>query len=332
VRARHHAPTGWTLAIFLTTSKGRLELKRSGFARESDATRALAGIRELTALAGPDKRALTAIGDLIWESTSRCGELPPTEDVRRRLALGRDLSDPDETFGEAWRAWLAGKRKTRPSWLRNLTLIGDHWLLPVLEHMPITRIGGEQCAAVFERIASFNDEIAAAAEVGRAPFCPEMLAGSLSWSASRSSIASMPLFALMNFQVRRWHVIPFNPVFVVELEAEERAEANRWTAAEARRFLAATAGDQLGLMFRIVVLRGARRGEAVGFRSVPTWTLAISPLTGRCCKSAAPRPKVAPRVEQAPGGSGWTNTARAAASPPQGTGSGAATGVVGVAG
>jgi hypothetical protein len=59
-------------------------------------------------------------------------------------------------------------------------------------------------------------------------------------------------------------VILFNPVYAVELEPEETPEAQRWSAAEAARFLAATADDRLGLMFRLVVLRGARRGAAPG--------------------------------------------------------------------
>lgn len=53
---------------------------------------------------------------------------------------------------------------------------------------------------------------------------------------------------------------------MVELEPEEREEASRWSAAEARQFLSATAADPLGLMLRIVVPRGARRGEAIGSR------------------------------------------------------------------
>src|SRR5262249_27866350 len=36
--------------------------------------------------------------------------------------------------------------------------------------------------------------------------------------------------------------------------------------AEAAAFISATAGDPMGLMFRIAVLRGARRGELCGFR------------------------------------------------------------------
>ena len=61
-------------------------------------------------------------------------------------------------------------------------------------------------------------------------------------------------------------VSAFNPVYAVELEPEETPEGQRWSPAEAARFLAATAADPLGLMFRLVVLRGFRRGEAVGQR------------------------------------------------------------------
>ena len=57
-------------------------------------------------------------------------------------------------------------------------------------------------------------------------------------------------------------VFAFNPVYAVELEPE----GQRWSPAEAARFLAATAADPLGLMFRLVVLRGFRRGEAAGQR------------------------------------------------------------------
>ena len=58
-------------------------------------------------------------------------------------------------------------------------------------------------------------------------------------------------------------VSAFNPVYAVELGPEETPEGQRWSPAEAARFLAATAAGPLGLMFRLVVLRGFRRGEAV---------------------------------------------------------------------
>jgi integrase len=264
---RHHAPDGWTYAKWIDTSQGRRELKRGGFARESDAGDVLGQVCDLIKLAGEDAGARVALGDFIWDRTKRGGKLPSVEDVGRRFALGQDLASPEEMFGQAWRAWLAGKRKARPSWLRNLSLIGQHWLLPVLEDMPLARIGGEQCAAVFKRIEDFNEEIRRAAEDGRGPVLP----GDARTQAKHVGIAQQhrvyaALRAFMNFQVRRRHVFPFNPVFMVELEPEERDEARRWSAAEARQFLSATAADPLGLMLRIVLLRGARRGEAIGFR------------------------------------------------------------------
>jgi integrase len=70
----------------------------------------------------------------------------------------------------------------------------------------------------------------------------------------------------LNHLHKQRHVITYNPVYAVELEAEVTPEGDRWTAAETKRFLAYCDGKPLGLMFRTVALRGARRGEAVGFR------------------------------------------------------------------
>ncbi len=69
-----------------------------------------------------------------------------------------------------------------------------------------------------------------------------------------------------NFEVRKTRRLPFNPVYAVELEPEITPEARRWSAAQTRAFLATTTDDPLYLLFRIVLLRGARRGEAVGLR------------------------------------------------------------------
>ncbi len=61
-------------------------------------------------------------------------------------------------------------------------------------------------------------------------------------------------------------MLTYNPCAGVELEPEEHTEAKRWSAAEAAKFLTYLAGNPLGLMFRIAVLRGERRGELVGLR------------------------------------------------------------------
>ncbi|HVB45572.1 MAG TPA: site-specific integrase [Streptosporangiaceae bacterium] len=186
--------------------------------------------------------------------------------MRRRLGLRRD-PDAGETFGDAWDAWLKGKRKARPSYARSLDQIGRNWLLPVLADVELDRLGGEHCALVFERIERFNAEIDAASAEDRTP----ILADDVRSRPKHVGVATQhrvlaALRAFLNHAWKRAHKIQFNPVYAIELEPEETPEAQRWSAPQARTFLAASADDPLGLLFRIVVLRGARRGEAIGFR------------------------------------------------------------------
>ena len=67
---------------------------------------------------------------------------------------------------------------------------------------------------------------------------------------------------------KRQRKITWNPCEGVELEEPETAERQRWTPAEAVQFIDATAEDEMGLMFRVAVLRAPRRAELCGFR----WT------------------------------------------------------------
>jgi integrase len=187
--------------------------------------------------------------------------------VRRRLALGVAPEGTGETFGQAWPAWLAGKKKLRLSSRRRLEQIGAHWLLPVLADVLVERLNAAHCALVFDRVGEFNTEVAAAAAEGRAP----ELDGDVRTRHQLVGVATQhriydALRGFLNHQWKKAHVIRFNPIYAVELETEETPEAQRWTAAEVFRFLACTEDKPLGLMFRTVVLRGARRGEAVGFR------------------------------------------------------------------
>ncbi len=60
--------------------------------------------------------------------------------------------------------------------------------------------------------------------------------------------------------------LTFNPCSGIDLEPEQPPEAKRWTPAEARRFIRATAEDPMGLLYRIAILDGERRGELCGLR------------------------------------------------------------------
>ncbi len=264
LKERRHGTYGYDLRIL--TGTGTRSLRRIGFETATARDAALQQVNDLVRLAEGEKALEARIGDLIFERSKRGGRLPAVDDVRRRLGLRRDLA-ASETFADAWSAWLRGKRRARPSYARSLEQIGRNWLLPILADIEIDRISGEHCAMVFERIDTFNDEIAAALAEDRTPsLVSDMRSAPKIIGVATQHRILAALRAFLNYQWKRAHKIPFNPVYAVELEPEVTPEADRWSAGEARRFLTASVSDPLGLMFRIIVLRGERRGEAVGFR------------------------------------------------------------------
>lgn len=262
LRGRHHGTYGYDTRI--PTGSGVRNLRRFGFDTKTDADDNAARVWELLKLAGGDASVQQRIGDLVFRATARGGQLPAVEDVRRRLGLGRDL-DTSETFGDAWRAWLAGKRKARPSYARGLEQMGQHWLLPVLEDVPLDRLNGEHCAMVFERIEAFNEEFTAALEAKRKPELP----GDLRKQPKFVGVATQhrifaALRAFLNHAWKKAHKIAFNPVYAVELEPETRGEPLVWTPDQVARFLNYTRNHRLAFLWRLALLRGFRRGELCG--------------------------------------------------------------------
>ena len=259
---RHHGTVGYDTRI--PTSSGVRELRRFGFETKTEADAAASQVWELLKLAGADAGVQARIGDMIFEKTARGGQLPAVEDIRRRLGLGRDLNT-SETFGDAWRAWLVGKRKARPSYARGLEQMGRHWLLPVLEDVSLDRLNGEHCAMVFERIEMFNEEMTAAREERRKPDLP----GDLRKQPKFVGVATQhrifaALRGFLNHQWKRAHKIPFNPVYAVELETETRDKPLVWTPAQVAQFLEYTENHRLSFLWRLALLRGFRRGELCG--------------------------------------------------------------------
>jgi integrase len=264
---RRHGSAGFACRI--PTSLGIKQIKRYGYPSKADAEGAAKTVGKLLDLAGADQIIRAKIGDQIMKAT-RAGPLPDVEDVARRLSLHQDPGDPGVTFAEAWAAWLSGNRRLRPSARRRLEGIAEHWLLPVLADVPLERLNGAHCTAVFDRIDAINAEIAAQEAAGKKTI---QVQGDLRQRPKIIGIASQhrvfaALRTILNFEVKVTHRLVFNPVYAVRLEPEETPEAERWSAREAARFLIVAAEDPLGLMFRIAVLRGSRRGELCGFR----WT------------------------------------------------------------
>jgi integrase len=73
------------------------------------------------------------------------------------------------------------------------------------------------------------------------------------------------LRAALNAAVKQ-RKITWNPCAGIELAPENASEPRRWTPQQARTFITHVAGDPLGLMYRVMVLKGVRRGELCGLR------------------------------------------------------------------
>jgi integrase len=254
----------WEYRDRLTTATGPRPFRRRGFPTKNAAETFQRDVYRLLDLARGDTATSRRIADLIFSKTKRGGHLPAADDVKRRLGLGRDLHR-SETFGEAWPAWLAGKKKLRPSARHSYDKIGRNWLLPVLADIALDRLTGEHCSMVFERIDLFNEAIEAAQDAGRRPVLP----GDVGSRARYTGVATQhriyaALRAFLNHQWKKTHRIPFNPIYAVELEPEQREPQLVWEPGQVAHFLAFTADDRLHFLWRLALLRGLRRRELAG--------------------------------------------------------------------
>ena len=226
---------GWAARI--PTTGGTRLVRRYGYPSQKTAGQAAEHVGRLLDLA-PDDATRAQIGDLIV-AAKRGAPLPAVEDVRRRLGLGLDPGQPGMTVAQWMEGWLTGKQRTRrASTTRGYESHIRVHISPVIGDLPLERIS----AAHVERV------------LAAVPGSP----------GTRHRVLAT-LRAALNAAVKA-RQITWNPCVSVELEAENPPEAQRWTPAEAARFLAYVADDPMGLMFRVMVLRGCRRAELVGFR------------------------------------------------------------------
>ncbi len=87
------------------------------------------------------------------------------------------------------------------------------------------------------------------------------------WVISRFDDSPSTVRAGLNAAVKQ-RIIPWNPCNSVELPAEGHEDPQVYGLEEVSLFLEASASHRLGLAYRMVLLRGFRRGEVLGLR----WT------------------------------------------------------------
>jgi hypothetical protein len=256
----------WFWAVRVPTTAGRQLVRRGGFELQRDADAALRAVAELLAL-DADLGLRERIGDMIVSATLRGGPLPDVAAVRRRLGAGLDPQAPEVTTGQWARSWLAGKGRLKPSVARSYRQHIEHYVVPLLGEVPLSRLRAEHIADMFERITEWNAQIAAQRAAGRALIVldDDVRARPQPVSTATAHRIYATLRASLNAAVRQ-RVIPWNPAAGVELPAEVREHARVWGPAEVRAFLAATGGHRLHVLWRLVLLAGLRRGEACGLR------------------------------------------------------------------
>ncbi len=259
LRQRHHGT--YEAELRIDTSKGREKLHRGGFATAKDKDEFVSQVRDLIRLADGDRATAAEIGDLIWKSTKYGGQLPATEDVRRRLALGRGLAEC-ETLAEWLEAWHASKRSLRESSARAYRGHMDVWLIPHLGHIRLDRLTSAHIAAMFETISKWNAEIELAAAEKRKPVLP---GDSRPYPRVTGITTQHRIFATLRNALSaavRQRRIAYNPCAGVELPPETRDPAQVWSPEQVATFLHESAADRIAVLYRLVLVRGLRRREA----------------------------------------------------------------------
>lgn len=252
-----------------TTDKTGRRLKRGGYATSTAAQNALEQVRDLVKLGADDTRMRRRIGDLIFTRSKRGGELPTVEEIRRRLGAGADINAPSATVAEWLEEWISGKRRLKESTRVSYRSHMDNYLIPMLGDIPRDKLRVEHIAGLFDTIEEWNEEVRAAKRERRRPVLPDdHRSRKLVVSNATQHRILATLRNAYNAAVKRPGMIDWNPCLAVELPPETRDPAAVWGPDEVREFLEKTAEDRLAALYRIILLRGPRRGEAIGIR----WT------------------------------------------------------------
>lgn len=150
-----------------------------------------------------------------------------------------DPGQPGITVGQWLDGWLAAKTRTRrASTVRGYESHIRVHIVPVIGDLPLERLNAGHVETVLAAVPGSR--------------------------ATRHRVLAT-LRAALNAAVRQ-RQISYNPCAGIELEPESPSEAQRWTPAQAGRFIEYTADDPLGLLYRVMVLGAARRSEVCGFR------------------------------------------------------------------
>ena len=156
--------------------------------------------------------------------------------------------------------WLEGRQSLRPSTRQAYQAHLAQHLLPELGHLRLVDLRSHHIEEMYRRITDGNPR-------------RERLVGPTTMRRIHATLNSA-----LNTAVRRG-LIRRNPATTVDLPRPSPVAASAWTSEEVATFLAAVHDDHLAVLYRLLVLTGLRRGEAVGLRwsdlDLPGGTLTV---------------------------------------------------------
>lgn len=264
--ARNHK--NWYYAIRVdATDRDDAQVKRGGFTTQTAATAALEHVRELLAVAETDDRVQRRIADVVIERSRRGGTLPSVDEVRAKFGVGLDPVAPSMSVGDWLDEWLASKRRAGTATL-DLYKLRVRLLKPHIGEIPLDRLRGSHVAAMLDWVDRRNQVIREARQANvRVPTDPldartrQVLIGETA-AAQLVGVLSMALRAAIK---RR--LVSFNAAKEVEFRQPGKSTRARvWDPTQVATFVAGTHDHRLGAAFRVVLLRGLRRGELCGLQ------------------------------------------------------------------
>ncbi|MFK5645113.1 tyrosine-type recombinase/integrase [Ornithinimicrobium sp. LYQ121] len=203
--------------------------------------------------------------DGTWSSWYAVIDQPRGTDGGRRQS-----TTSHRTRGEA-QAWLAqtAGRSTRPTGGADLT-VGEYlesWLEGKNGLRPSTRLSyrGHLHGYLIPRLGEVRLVDLRAQDVERAYAVLSHPSGQGPVSAATLHRVHATLMSALNTAVRRG-LLERNPAATVELPRVRRTSLTTWTSSEASRFVEVSRSDRWGLLYRVMLVTGMRRGEAVALR------------------------------------------------------------------
>lgn len=149
-----------------------------------------------------------------------------------------------ETVGGYLDAWLVAKASLRASTRLSYQTHIDRYLKPSLGHLRLTRLTAADVERAQSQIRSGRFGVVSTATLHR---------------------IHATLMSALNTAVRR-DLLSTNPAALVELPRVGRSEMTIWTTHEAQRFLHEARSHRWYLIYRLLLICGLRRGEALGIQ------------------------------------------------------------------